>query len=87
MHLMALLRLDPPSSLDYNLTPIRNMYSKSDSAAEIYSQIAFELEEAARNGQEIHRVFVKQLVLEQGLTCRALMYKVDLIVTFFAEKK
>jgi hypothetical protein len=87
MHLMALLRLDPPSSLDYNLTPIRNMYSKSDSAAEIYSQIAFELKEAARNGQEIHRVFVKQLVLEQGLTCRALMYKVDLIVTFFAEKK
>jgi hypothetical protein len=87
MHLMELLRMAPPSSLDYNLIPIQNMYSKSDSAAGIYRRIKSELEEAARNNQEIDREFVKQLVLNQGMTCRALVHKADLITKFVAEKK
>jgi hypothetical protein len=87
MHLLALLRLDSPSSLDYNLTPIRNMYSKPDSAAKIYHKIASELEEAVRNGRSVNRKFVNQLFQKHEVVCRALMHKVDLIVTFIAEKK
>jgi hypothetical protein len=63
------------------------MYCKCDSAAGIYRQITSELEQAARDGQRIRRGFVQQLVLKHAVTCGALMYKVDLIVTFFAEKK
>jgi hypothetical protein len=63
------------------------MYCKPDSAAGIYRQITSGLEQAARDGQRIRRGFVHQLILKHGVTCSALMYKVDLIVTFFAEKK
>lgn len=87
MHLMAMLTLDSSLLLDFDLSLIQNMYSKPDSAAEIYRQIAAELEEAARDGQDIDRVFVKQLVLRRGLDCPALSLKVDLIVKFFSEKK
>lgn len=87
MHLMAMLAVDSPSSLDFDLSRIQDMYCKPDSAAEIYRQIVYELEEAARDGQDIDRVFVKQLVLRRGLDCPALSPKVNLIVKFFAEKK
>jgi len=87
MHLMAMLDVDSSFSSTHDLKPIQRMYSKPDSAAGIYCQVASELEEAARAGQGIKREFVKQLIMKQGLTCRALMHKVDLIAKFCAEKK
>jgi len=84
---MAMLAVDSPSSSDYDMSLIQNMYHKPDSAAEIYRQIVAELEEAAHDGQAIDKVFVKQLVLRRGLRCPALSHKVTLIVQLFAEKK
>lgn len=84
---MTMLAATSPSSLGFDLSLIQNMYSKPDSAAEIYRQIVDELEEAACDGQSIDRVFVKQLVLGRALDCTALSDKVNLIVGFFAEKK
>jgi hypothetical protein len=87
MHLMALLKLDPPALAGHDLRAIRAMFLKFDSAAQIYCQIAVELEEAAQSGQGIHREFVKQLLLKHKVFCRALPSKIDLIVKFVAEKR
>jgi hypothetical protein len=87
MHLMALLKMDLPPTPKYDLTIIRELFSRSDSAAEMYNRIVGELEEAALNEQEIYRDFVGKLVLKQGFACKAIRFKLDLIVEFFAEKK
>jgi hypothetical protein len=60
------------------------MFLNFDSAAQIYCQLAVELEEAVQSGQGIHREFVKQLLLKHKVFCRALPSKIDLIV---AEKR
>lgn len=87
MHLIALLKLDPPSPAGYDLRPVQSMFAQSDSAADIYRRIAAELEEAVRSGERIRREFVKRLVSERGIVCRALPFKIDLIVELMAEKK
>jgi hypothetical protein len=84
---MALLKMDLPPTPKYDLTIIRELFSRSDSAAEMYNRIVGELEEAALNEQEIYRDFVGKLVLKQGFACKAIRFKLDLIVEFFAEKK
>lgn len=91
MHLMTLLNLNPPSPPGYDLSEIRAMFRRPDSAEEIYRQIAAELEEEDRSGQRIDTAFVKQLVLDREAAVashdKVLMPKVKLIVQFIAEKK
>ncbi|KAH0168338.1 hypothetical protein KCU67_g3520, partial [Aureobasidium melanogenum] len=92
MHLMALLRLGPPSSSPgYDLSEIQAMFGKPNSAAEIYRRVAAGIQEGKDSGKGIDRTFVKELVLESGAAVapsdRALMLKIDLIVKFVAEMK
>ncbi|KAH0334697.1 hypothetical protein KCU81_g9321, partial [Aureobasidium melanogenum] len=92
MHLIVLLRLDPPSSSpDYDLSEIKAMFSKPNSAASIYRRVAAEIKEEEDSGKGIDRTFVKKLVLRRGAAVasnnRALMPKVDLIVDLVAEMK
>lgn len=86
MHLIALLKLDPPFPAGYDLSPIQSMFAQSDSAATIYRRITTELEEGVRSGQRIRRGFVKQLVSKHGVVCKALPFKIDLIVELIADK-
>ncbi|KAG9677034.1 hypothetical protein KCU99_g2291, partial [Aureobasidium melanogenum] len=92
MHLMALLRLGPPSSSPgYELSEIQAMFGKPNSAAEIYRRVAAGIQEGKDSGKGIDRTFVKELVLGSGAAVAssdgALMLKIDLIVKFVAEMK
>jgi hypothetical protein len=82
---MALMKLDPPAG--YDLSPIQAMFLEAGSAAEIYRQIAPELEESMRSGQRIRRELVRQLVMKHGVFSKALPSKIDLIVEYISKKK
>jgi len=91
LHLVALLKLRPTCSPSHDVRRIKELFDGPDTAQAIHSRISTPIQEAEAKGRKIDSVLVKKLIVEHGtyhtLQHRALLPKVNMIVTFVSEMK